>query len=112
MSKILSKDQIDYPRDVFTEILFGNSPYAFYLFQWVPYQTDAKRWRLKMLHDVKTFDGREALGIWPNSDHCGPFKDEEVEFIRISRNQYGHEWQDPRKKADPDTTGQSIPPTQ
>lgn len=92
----LSKDAIDYPRDVFSSLILGNSPYAFYLFQWVPYQTEAKRWRLKMCHDVKTFDGREAIGIWPNGSRCGPFKDEEVEFIRISRKQFGDEYKDPR----------------
>lgn len=79
--------QIDYPRDVFDMLINGNSPYAFYLFQWVPYQTDAKLRRLKMWHDVKTFDGRVAHNIWPNADNCGPFKDSEVEFIRISRTQ-------------------------
>ncbi len=93
----LNEEQVDYPRGIFWELIEGNSPYAFYLFQWVPYQTDAKRWRLKMLHDVKTFDGREAHGIWPNGESCGPFKDDEVEFIRISKNQHGTEWQDPRE---------------
>jgi hypothetical protein len=92
----LDKDDIEYPRDVFADLISGNSPYAFYLFQWVPYQTDAKRWRLKMCHDVRTFDGREAQGIWPNGSHCGPFHDDEVEFIRISRAQNYATWQDPR----------------
>ena len=92
----LTQEQIDYPNDVFHELIAGSSPYAFYLFQWVPYQTEAKRWRLKMCHDVRTFDGREAHGIWPNGDHCGPFKDEEVEFIRISKKQHLREWKDPR----------------
>lgn len=92
----LTKDQIDYPRDIFHELISGNSPYAFYLFQWVPYQIEAKKWRLKMRHDVKTFDGREAFGIWPNGNSCGPFKDDEVEFIRISKDQGFHEWTDPR----------------
>lgn len=92
----LTKDQIDYPRDLFQTLIRESSPYAFYLFQWVPYQTDAKRWRLKMCHDVKTFDGREAHGIWPNGSSCGPFKDEEVEFIRISKVQHGDEYKDPR----------------
>lgn len=92
----LSDDDIAYPRDLFADLVSRNSPYAFYLFQWVPYQTDAKRWRLKLLHDVRTFDGREALGIWPNGWHCGPFRDDEVEFIRISRKQHGDEWADPR----------------
>ena len=92
----LKKEDIDYPRDVFNSLILGNSPYAFYLFQWVPYQTDAKKWRLKMCHDVKTFDGREAFGIWPNGSSCGPFKDDEVEFIRISKEQYGATWEDPR----------------
>ena len=91
-----TKEQTDYPRDFFAAMIEGNSPYAFYLFQWVPYHTDARRWRLKMLHDVRTFDGREAFGIWPNGQHCGPFRDEEVEFIRISRKQLCGEWQDPR----------------
>jgi len=94
----LSKDDIGYPSDVFTDLLIGNSPYAFYLFQWVPYQTDAKKWRLKMCHDVKTFDGREAFGIWPNGSSCGPFKDDEVEFIRISKKQMGFEYKDPREQ--------------
>lgn len=93
----IEDDDIEYPRDIFNELISKNSPYAFYLFQWVPYQTDAKRWRLKMLHDVKTFDGREAFGIWPNATSCGPFKDDEVEFIRISRKQFNIEWQDPRE---------------
>ena len=92
----LKKEDIDYPRDVFNSLILGNSPYAFYLFQWVPYQTEAKKWRLKMCHDVKTFDGREAFGIWPNGSSCGPFKDEEVEFIRISKEQCGATWEDPR----------------
>jgi len=92
----LSQDDIAYPRDLFHDLIAGNSPYAFYLFQWVPYQTDARRYRLKMLHDVRTFDGREAHGIWPNGDHCGPFLDKEVEFIRISRKQLGYEYDDPR----------------
>lgn len=95
----LSKDDVAYPRDLFSALIGGNSPYAFYLFQWVPYQTDARRWRLKMQHDVKTFDGREAFGIWPNGSHCGPFRDDEVEFIRISRKQWGDEWVDPRPGA-------------
>jgi len=51
----ITQDDIEYPRDVFYELIHGNSPYAFYLFQWVPYQTEAKKWRLKMLHDVKPF---------------------------------------------------------
>ena len=92
----LSTDEIAYPRHVFGELISNNSPYAFYLFQWVPYQTDARRWRLKMLHDVKTFDGQEAFGIWPNGSSCGPFKDDDVEFIRISKEQHGHSWEDPR----------------
>ena len=95
MTKLNDRD-IGYPTNIFHQLITGNSPYAFYLFQWVPYQTDAKRWRLKMCHDVKTFDGREAFGIWPNGDSCGPFKDTEVEFIRISRTQLNREWKDPR----------------
>lgn len=92
-----------YPRDIFGRILQENSPYAFYILQWVPYQKikdqiTAQTWRLKMLHDVKTFDGREAFGIWPNGSSCGPFKDSEVEFIRISPQQFGHEYKDPRKQ--------------
>jgi len=97
----LTEEEIAYPRYVFGELINNDSPYAFYLFQWVPYQTDAKRWRLKMLHDVKTFDGREALGIWPNGNSCGPFKDDEVEFIRISKEQHGHKWEDPRSPKTP-----------
>ena len=92
----MKREDIDYPIDVFRGLIDGGSPYAFYIFQWVPYQTDAKRWRLKMLHDVKTFDGREAFGIYPNADSCGPFKDDEVEFIRISKEQWNGEWVDPR----------------
>jgi hypothetical protein len=95
----LTEDQIDYPRDVFSALICGDSPYAFYLFQWVPYQTEAKLRRLKMRHDVKTFDGRIELGIWPNADKCGSFNDSEVEFIRISKDQGYHEYQDPMDKS-------------
>lgn len=99
MSKsTITLEDINYPAGIFFSLIEQNSPYAFYLFQWVPYQTEAKRWRLKMLHDVKTFDGREAFGIWPNSDMCGPFKDEEVEFIRISKDQGAAEWVDTRQE--------------
>jgi phenolic acid decarboxylase len=93
---LIPESDVDYPRDVFQKLISGNSPYAFYIFQWVPYQTDAKRWRLKMCHDVKGFDGRIEMGIWPNGNGCGSFKDDEVEFIRISKNQHGIEWTDPR----------------
>ena len=92
----VSQDALSYPRDLFAALIDGNSPYAFYLFQWVPYQTDARRRRLKMKHDVRTFDGREAFGIWPNGSHCGPFADDEVELIRISRKQWNEECADPR----------------
>lgn len=95
----LDQKHIDYPGDIFQELIMNHSPYAFYLFQWVPYQTEAKRWRLKMNHDVKTFDGREAHNIWPNGNSCGPFKDEEVEFIRLSKKQALTTWEDPRGKS-------------
>lgn len=98
-------EAVAYPRDFFSRLIHEGSPYAFYIFQWVPYQTDAKRWRLKLQHDVRTFDGREALNIWPNGSHCGPFRDDEVEFIRISRSQFGAEWKDPR----PDRAALSAP---
>lgn len=94
-------ESVAYPRDFFSRLIHENSPYAFYIFQWVPYQTDAKRWRLKLQHDVRTFDGREALNVWPNGSHCGPFRDDEVEFIRISRSQFGEEWKDPRPSTPP-----------
>ena len=93
---IIPQEDIDYPRDIFQKLIHKNSPYAFYIFQWVPYQTDAKKWRLKMCHDVKHFDGRVEYEIWPNGSHCGSFKDDEVEFIRISKSQHGWEWKDPR----------------
>lgn len=92
----MDEEEIKYPRNFFGKLISENSPYAFYIFQWVPYQTDAKRWRLKMLHDVKAFDGREEFGIWPNGNSCGSFKDDEVEFIRISKEQWGDPWEDPR----------------
>ena len=105
------KEDVEYPRDLFDALISGNSPYAFYLFQWVPYQTDARRWRLKMKHDAKTFDGREAFGVWPNGSHVGPFLDSEVEFIRISRKQWGEEYVDPRP-APPNVGGNRLAPTQ
>ena len=93
----LSKEDVAYPRDIFRELIAENSPYAFYLFQWVPYQTDAKQWRLKLEHDVKGFDGTIEYNVWPNGSHCGNFKDDEVEFIRLSRSQMGEHYVDPRK---------------
>jgi hypothetical protein len=102
MTTHIEDDDIAYPADIFFELISKNSPYAFYIFQWVPYQTDAKRYRLKMLHDVKAFDGREEHGIWPNGDHCGSIKDEDVEFIRISKKQFSSEWKDPRQSSETD----------
>jgi len=95
----MKDDDIRYPRNIFRELITEDSPYAFYLFQWVPYQTEAKQWRLKMQHDVKHFNGKVEYNIWPNGSHCGSFHDDEVEFIRISRNQGGYEWSDPRGKS-------------
>lgn len=92
----LSPSEIEYPCNTILDLILNNSPYAFYLFQWVPYQTDAKRYRLKLLHDVKTFDGKEEHGIWPNGNTMGSFKDDEVEFIRISKHQLGHTYVDPK----------------
>lgn len=92
----LTQDEIEYPRDIFREIIDQNSPYAFYLFQWVPYQKDAKKWRLKMMHDAKAFDGREVHSVWPNGDQIGGIPDDEIEFIRISRDQGCHVYEDPR----------------
>jgi len=92
---------VQYPKNEFLTLITENSPYAFYLFQWVPYQTEAKRWRLKLNHDVKAFDGREEFGIWPNGSRCGSIKDSDVEFIRISRSQCGQEWKDTRGKNKP-----------
>ena len=82
----LKKDEVEYPLNTFRQLIEEESPYSFYLLQWVPYQTNDRK-RVKMLHDVKTFDGREAFGIWPNATMCGPFDDSEVEFIRISEKQ-------------------------
>jgi hypothetical protein len=78
----------EYPRDVFRRVIETGNNYSFYLFQWVPYQTEMKKWRLKMHHDVKTFDGRIEYNIWPNGEHCGSFHDSEVAFIRISRTDF------------------------
>lgn len=96
----LPKDDIEYPAHILGQLISGNSPYAFYLFQWVPYQKDAARWRLKLSHDVKGFNGKVEYGVWPNADHLGTFKDSEVEFIRLSRTQYGEPYVDPRQKAE------------
>lgn len=104
-----NKPDYQYPRDLFNELITQNSPYAFYIFQWIPYQTDAKKWRLKMHHDVKSFDGEIEYGVWPNGDSCGRFKDSEVEFIRISKDQVWGKWEDPRsvKKSPPPPGGKS-----
>lgn len=104
----MSQIDYQYPNDLFWKLLNANSPYAFYILQWVPYQTEAKQWRLKMQHDVRTFDGREAFGIWPNGSSCGPFKDEEVEFIRISRDQFGHKYVDPRDSPDDEAIAKAV----
>lgn len=106
---VLSQNDIDYPCEVFRDLIVGNSPYAFYIFQWVPYQTDAALFRLKMLHDVKHFDGRIEYGVWPNGSHCGTFKDSEVEFIRISKTQFGHTYADPKTPHNPTTPTTPTP---
>lgn len=95
----LSKNEIDYPRDSFGQIISGNSPYAFYLFQWVDYRKDAMRYRLKLMHDVKLFDGTVVENCYPNGNSFhGKIRvnDDDVEFIRISKEQFGNEYKDPR----------------
>lgn len=83
----LTLEDINYPRNIFKELIDEESPYSFYLHQWVPYQTEANRKRLKMNHDVKNFNGDIEYNVWPNGSHCGTFKDEDVEFIRLSRRE-------------------------
>ena len=99
----IEQDKIDwqYPREAFMKLISTNSPYAFYVFQWVPYQLvkdeiTAQKWRLKMIHDVKGFDGRVQKGVWPNGNSVGVFKDDEVESIRISPDQFSLKYKDPR----------------
>ena len=101
----INQDKIDweYPKEAFMKLISTNSPYAFYILQWVPYQKikdeiTAQKWRLKMTHEVKHFDGRVKQCPWPNGSHMGPFHDDEVEFIRISPNQFGIEYKDPRNE--------------
>lgn len=95
----IDKSDIDYPRDIFMELFLGSSPYAFYLFQWVDYKNDAKRYRLKLNHDVKLFDGTVIENCYPNANSFhGKVRvnDDDVEFIRISKQQFGTEFKDPR----------------
>jgi hypothetical protein len=106
----VSPEEVAYPRDTFTAILLGGSPYAFYLFQWVPYHTDARRFRLKMMHDVKLFDGTELESCYPNGNAFhGKIRveDKDVEFIRISKKQRSFEYADLRDAPEEVTDGTS-----
>lgn len=96
MTKLTPRDDALSERDLVLDLLLRNSAYAFYFMQWVPYQTVARKCRLKLLHDVRTFDGREAFAVYPNGSHIGPFLDDEIEFIRISAKQLGFEYEDPK----------------
>ena len=92
---------VERPRDVFSLLIRLGSPYAFYLFQWVPYHEEAKRYRLKMWHDVKLFNGDVHLNLYPNADaFSAKFKDDEVEFIRLSKAYLPgeDEWKHPRDR--------------
>lgn len=84
------------PKNIFWEMLRDNSPYAFYFLQWVDYQKEAKQWRLKLLHDIKLFDGRVFYEVYPNGDQWEGILDEQVQYIRISKKQFGVEYKDPR----------------
>ena len=73
-------------QDIFREALGRNDPFAFYFLQPIPYQK-YKRNRLKLHHDVVSFDGRTESQIWPNGEHCGTIHDKDVEYIQLSTDQ-------------------------
>lgn len=94
-------NMVEYPRDILTLLIRLGSPYAFYLFQWVPYHEEAKKYRLKMWHDVKLFNGDVHLNLYPNADaFSARFKDDEVEYIRLSKSYLPgeDEWKHPRDR--------------
>lgn len=97
----LSEEEINWPKNTFAELIAGNSPYAFYLFQWVDYKNEAKHYRLKLMHDVKLFDGTIVEDCYPNADSFHGkvlVKDNDVEFIRISKKQFGRTWKHPSEQ--------------
>lgn len=97
--------EIAYPREIFWDMIQQDSPYAFYIFQWVDYNEDAKRWRLKMHHDIELRDGTVMPDMYPNADAWsgsgGRVPDDLVARIRIPRRlpYINKEWSDPRGKA-------------
>jgi len=86
MTELTERD-IDRPQWIFDQIVY-DSPYAFYLTQWIDYHNVAKTWRLKMPHEIKLKDGSEHIKCWPNANswHCstGRFEDDDVEFIKLA----------------------------
>lgn len=100
--KFCEKDT-DYPREFFQSLINNDSPYAWYIFQWIDYNGEARRWRLKMPHDLKLSDGRILKDMHPNANawHCDNkiIDDDEVIQIRLSRTipWIDKEWKDPRK---------------
>lgn len=85
----LDKEEAIYPRWAFCDVLTASGPYCFYLRQWIQYDGV----RLKMYHDIKTFDGVVHESCYPNGDSFypdggGEVKDSDVEFIRLSVNQF------------------------
>lgn len=89
-----------YPREFFRAMVADDSPYAPYLFQWVPYQkniheskTGLRTFRLKMMHDIKLKKDRKVIEqCYPNGGSFHEFKtgnryrDEDISHIRISKH--------------------------
>lgn len=89
-------EDIDYPRDIYTDIIANGSPYAVYLFGWVDYEKDCHLYRLKMPHDIKLKDGTVHERCQPNGNGWYPasggrFDDKDVQQIRLSKC---HRWWD------------------
>jgi len=87
MTTKLTEEEINRPQWIFDQIVY-DSPYAFYLLQWIDYHKVPGRNRLKMPHEIKLKDGSEHIKCWPNANswRCstGKFNDDDVEFIRLS----------------------------
>jgi len=99
-----NEKDINYPRDIFCDIIREDSPYGFYIFQWIDYHEEAHTYRLKMPHDVRLKTGEILEGLYPNGNGwhgaARRIDDNEVEAIRLSKKLAwtDHTWRHPAEK--------------
>ncbi|RRS09130.1 hypothetical protein EAG18_08395 [Pseudoalteromonas sp. J010] len=83
------------PTEVFEDLIATHSPFAFYLFNWINFHSDAFESCVELLHDIQCIDGRVLHQCMPhrNGTHFVCIETDEIIYpshislIRLSKKQ-------------------------